>query len=34
MNIYGASGHAKVIIDIAISRGSSIDVIFDDDIKI
>ncbi len=34
MNIYGASGHAKVIIDIAKSRGSSIDVIFDDDIKI
>lgn len=34
MNIYGASGHAKVIIDIAKSKGSSIDVVFDDDIEI
>lgn len=34
MNIYGASGHAKVIIDIAKSRGSSIDMVFDDDIQI
>lgn len=31
MNIYGASGHAKVIMDIAKSNGYSIDLIYDDD---
>lgn len=31
MNIYGASGHAKVIIDVLDSIGASIDTIFDDD---
>jgi len=30
MNIYGASGHAKVIIDIAHSKGLAIDLIYDD----
>jgi len=34
MNIYGASGHGKVIIDIAESINISIDQIFDDNNKI
>ena len=34
MNIYGASGHAKVIIDIAESSNISVEQIFDDNINI
>lgn len=34
MNIYGASGHAKVIIDIAESINISVEQIFDDNINI
>jgi len=34
MNIYGASGHSKVIIDIAKSRDISIDAIFDDNLQL
>lgn len=34
MNIYGASGHAKVIIDIAESANIPVDQIFDDNINI
>jgi len=34
MNIYGASGHAKVIIDIAKSIDISIDTIFDDNLHL
>ncbi len=34
MNIYGASGHAKVIIDIAKSNGIAIETIFDDNSEI
>ena len=34
MNIYGASGHAKVIIDIAKSIDISIDIIFDDNLQL
>lgn len=34
MNIYGGSGHAKVIIDIAKSNDISIDAIFDDNLQL
>lgn len=34
MNIYGASGHGKVIIDIALSNNITIDQIFDDNNRI
>ena len=34
MNIYGASGHAKVIIDIAKSNGIAIETIYDDNSNI
>ncbi|MGM1055637.1 MAG: acetyltransferase [Bacteroidota bacterium] len=34
MNIYGASGHSKVIIDIAKSIDISIDAIFDDNLQL
>jgi len=34
MNIYGASGHAKVIMDIAKSCELQIDAIFDDDLQL
>jgi acetyltransferase EpsM len=34
MNIYGASGHGKVIFDILKSRNIQIDSIFDDNIKL
>lgn len=34
MNIYGASGHAKVIIDIAKSMDIPIDTIFDDNLQL
>ncbi len=35
MNLYGASGHAKVVIDILKKTGNTIDLIIDDnrDIK-
>lgn len=34
MNIYGGSGHAKVIIDIAKSNDITIDAIFDDNLQL
>jgi len=34
MNIYGARGHAKVIIDIAKSKDISIDAVFDDNLQL
>ncbi len=34
MNIYGASGHGKVVFDILKSRNIQIDSVFDDNPKV